>query len=126
MSVRQDPGLTCRDCHGALWTTGYAQLEGYRCRVGHTFTQKVLLSEQGRALEAAMWTAYTALEEHSAFVERMVARNERQGNVVTVSKLSQRAHDLQQRARLIKNVLALGPFTATADEADDIAMARGS
>ena len=120
-------GFTCPECHGALWTTGDAKLEGYRCRVGHTYTQNVLLSEQGRALEAAMWTAYTALEEHSVFVERMVARNERQGNVVTVSKLSQRAHDLQQRARLIKNVLALGPFTVNTDEGDDdVTMAHGS
>ena len=44
----------------------------------------------------------------------------------TVSKLSQRAHDLQQRARLIKIVLALGPFITNADEADDIAIERGS
>ena len=120
-------GFTCPECHGALWATSDARLEGFRCRVGHTFTHKILLAEQGRALEAAMWTAYTALEEHSVFVERMVARNERQGNVVTVSRLSERARDLQQRAKLIKHVLALGPFTAPADEGEvDVAIARES
>jgi len=113
-------GFTCPECHGALWETSDGQLAGYRCRVGHTFTQNALLAEQGRALEAAMWTAYTALEEHASFVERMVARNERQGNVVTVSRLAERQRDLEQRARLIKNVLALGPFAPTTEEGQDV------
>ena len=112
-------GYTCPECHGALWETADGRLVGYRCRVGHTFTQSVLLAEQGRALEAAMWTAYTALEEHTAFVQRMVARNERQGNLASVSRLSARVRDLERRARLIKNVLALGPFV-TADEVSGV------
>jgi two-component system chemotaxis response regulator CheB len=109
-------GFTCPECHGALWETSEGQLVAYRCRVGHTFTQNVLLAEQARALEAAMWTAYTALEEHAAFVQRMVARNERQGNVVSASRLAERRRDLEQRARLIKNVLALGPFAGVTDD----------
>lgn len=112
-------GFTCPECHGALWETDDGQLVGYRCRVGHTYTQSILLAEQGRSLEAAMWTAYTALEEHSAFVQRMVARNERQGNLATVSRLTDRVRDLDRRARLIKNVLALGPFATAADDASD-------
>ena len=115
----QASGFTCPECHGALWETSEGQLVGYRCRVGHTFTQNALLAEQARSLEAAMWTAYTALEEHASFVERMVARNQRQGNVVTVSRLTERQRDLEQRARLIKNVLALGPFAAVTDEGQD-------
>ncbi|MFL5560230.1 MAG: chemotaxis protein CheB [Gemmatimonadaceae bacterium] len=110
-------GFTCPECHGALWETTEGKLLGYRCRVGHTFTPNALLSEQGRALEAAMWTAYTALEEHASFVQRMVARNERQGNVVSVSRLAERARDLNERATLIKNVLARGPFSVV--PADD-------
>jgi two-component system, chemotaxis family, protein-glutamate methylesterase/glutaminase len=109
-------GFTCPECHGALWETGDGQLVRYRCRVGHTFTQNVLLAEQARGLEAAMWTAYTALEEHAAFVQRMVARNEQQGNVVTVSRLAGRARDLHERATLIKNVLARGPFTVATED----------
>lgn len=112
-------GYTCPECHGALWETDDGRLVGYRCRVGHTFTQSVLLAEQGRALEVALWTAYTALEEHAAFVQRMVARNERQGNLATVSRLTARVRDLERRARLIKNVLALGPFV-NADEPSDV------
>lgn len=120
-------GFTCPECHGALWETSEGQLVAYRCRVGHTFTQNVLLAEQARALEAAMWTAYRALEEHAAFVNRMVARNERQGNVVTASRLAERRRDLEQRARLIKNVLALGPFaTVTGDGEDALSVASGA
>jgi len=119
-------GFTCPECHGALWETDDGQLLGYRCRVGHTFTQNVLLAEQGRALEAAMWTAYTALEEHASFVQRMVARNERQGNVSLVPRLAERARDLHERAALIKKVLARGPFSvAPRDERDAIQAAGG-
>jgi two-component system, chemotaxis family, protein-glutamate methylesterase/glutaminase len=109
-------GFTCPECHGALWEASNGQLLAYRCRVGHTYTQNVLLAEQGRALEAAMWTAYTALEEHAAFVQRMVARNQQQGNVVTVSRLAERARDLHERAALIRNVLARGPFSVATEE----------
>lgn len=116
---QQASGFTCPECHGALWETEDGQFVGYRCRVGHTFTQSTLLAEQGRSLEAAMWTAYTALEEHSAFVQRMVARNERQGNLATVSRLNARARELERRARLIKNVLALGPFATSIDAVSD-------
>jgi two-component system chemotaxis response regulator CheB len=109
-------GFTCPECHGALWETADGRLVGYRCRVGHTFTQSGLLGGQGRALEAAMWTAYTALEEHVSFVHRLVARNEVQGNLVTVTRLNDRARDLEARARLIKNVLAVGPFAVATGE----------
>jgi two-component system chemotaxis response regulator CheB len=119
--VNTASGYTCPECHGALWETSDEKLLGYRCRVGHTFTQSALLGAQGRSLEAAMWTAYTALEEHSAFVHRMVARNERHGNLATVSRLIERKRDLEQRARLIKNVLALGPFSIGSEEGSDAA-----
>jgi two-component system chemotaxis response regulator CheB len=116
-------GFTCPECHGALWETADGRLVAYRCRVGHTFTQVALLSEQARALEAAMWTAYTALEEHAAFVHRIVARNQAQGNVVTVSRLNERARDLEQRARLIRNALALGPFAAATGDDQPVSAA---
>jgi two-component system chemotaxis response regulator CheB len=118
-------GFTCPECHGALWETTDDKLLGYRCRVGHTFTQNALLAEQGRALEAAMWTAYTALEEHASFVQRMVARNERQGNVVSVSRLAERARDLNERAALIKNALARGPFSVAPADDQTVAIASG-
>jgi two-component system chemotaxis response regulator CheB len=112
-------GFTCPECHGALWETRDGQLSGYRCRVGHTFTNHALLAEQSRSLEAAMWTAYTALEEHASFVRRLVARNEQRGNLFTVSRLSERARELDRRATLIKSVLALGPFAVVTDASDD-------
>ena len=91
-------GYTCPECHGALWETEDGRLVGYRCRVGHTFTQTALLAVQGRSLESAMWTAYTALEEHAAFVQRMVDRNQRQGNVLSMARLHDRVRDLRQVA----------------------------
>lgn len=117
-------GFTCPECHGALWETTDHPVIGYRCRVGHTFTPNSLLAERGRALEAAMWTAYTALEEHASFVRRLVARSERQGNVVSVSRLAERARDLTERATLIKTVLARGPFSVTPDD-QGVAIAGG-
>lgn len=64
-------GLTCPECHGALWAReGDAS---YRCRVGHAYSEGSLRAAQEDALEAALWTALRIVEERIALLQRMLA-----------------------------------------------------
>lgn len=112
-------GFTCPECHGALWEVVDGALVRYRCRVGHTYSPSALLGEHGRSLDAALWTALTALEEHKALQRRMIARSERSGNFLSAARLADRVRDLDARAALIRQVLALGPLAPDLVESGD-------
>ncbi|MBW3629763.1 MAG: hypothetical protein KY464_10750 [Gemmatimonadetes bacterium] len=46
-----------------LRQTEEARIVQFRCRVGHSFTLESLLTDRPAEVEAALWTALTALEE---------------------------------------------------------------
>lgn len=97
--------FTCPECHGALWETADGELVRYRCRVGHAFNPDSLVAEQSEALEAALWAALRALEEHAALCGRMAERAERRGSLTSTTLFRGRASDAEERARLIRRVL---------------------
>jgi two-component system, chemotaxis family, protein-glutamate methylesterase/glutaminase len=55
--------LTCPDCRGNIWAVPRGETVEYRCRVGHSFSPKSMLSEHFTAQEKAIWAAVVALEE---------------------------------------------------------------
>jgi two-component system chemotaxis response regulator CheB len=103
-------GLTCPECHGALWEIKSADGVRYRCRVGHAFSEEVLDDTKGVSIEAALWTALTALEEHAALSWRMARRAEQQGHDERRRRYEAKAHLLEGRARLIARVLHETPL----------------
>jgi two-component system chemotaxis response regulator CheB len=66
-------GLTCPECHGSLWELKDGKSFRYECRVGHTYSPDALLSEQGDAVEAALWAAVNSLQEREATFRRLQA-----------------------------------------------------
>jgi two-component system chemotaxis response regulator CheB len=73
---KQPPSVyTCPECHGTLFEVRDTEaIPHYRCRVGHGFTTETLMVGQADVLEAALWTALRALEEHTSLARRMAAR----------------------------------------------------
>lgn len=63
-------GLTCPECHGALWEVRGAAPMRFRCHTGHAFTAASLNAEQDRAVEEAIWSAVRALHEKEALLLR--------------------------------------------------------
>jgi two-component system chemotaxis response regulator CheB len=114
---------TCPECHGNLWEIPEGTLARYRCRVGHSFTEDSLFHEKGEALEAALWMALDALEEQASLTQRMAERAGEFGNGRREKVLQDRVQHLEDRARLVREVLLSGlpkPLaaeTAGADEA---------
>lgn len=109
-------GYTCPECHGALWEIQEGELVRFRCRVGHAYSVETLLSEQGTAMEAALWTALRALEERAALSKGMAERMERRGQ----HRLAARYHDDEAetlaRAEVIRRVLVEGGTAGDAEQ----------
>ena len=103
-------GLTCPECHGGIFelTLESGGAPQYRCRVGHAFSAETLFAEQKSSLEVALWTAVRALEESAELARRMRARARARTNARAEEIYAREAHAYDDRARIIRDVLAVG------------------
>jgi two-component system, chemotaxis family, protein-glutamate methylesterase/glutaminase len=100
--------MSCPECHGVLWEHRDVDVLAFRCRVGHAFTEEALLAIQAEQLEAALWTALRALEEHSALSRRLAARAAHRGHSHSASTFTEHAMDAEHHASTIRSVLSTG------------------
>jgi two-component system chemotaxis response regulator CheB len=64
--------LTCPDCRGTIWKIARGNGHEYRCRVGHSFSPKSMLSEHFAAQEKLIWSTIVALEEGADLAKELV------------------------------------------------------
>jgi two-component system chemotaxis response regulator CheB len=100
--------MSCPECHGVLWEVKDEGLVKFRCRVGHAYSDEALLAHQSENLEAALWTALRALEEHSALARRLSARAHNRGHARSASAFTEQAMDAEHHASVIRSVLESG------------------
>ena len=100
--------MSCPECHGVLWEVKEGELVNFRCRVGHAYSAEALLVHQSENLEAALWTALRALEEHSALSRRLAVRANTKGHAHSASAFTEQAMDAEHHASVIRNVLNSG------------------
>lgn len=98
-------GYTCPECRGSLWEIEEAGLVRYRCRVGHGYTEAGLVAFKGRAVEDALWTALTALEESAAIAARVADRASEAGRDRSAAQFRERAERLERRGAVLRDVL---------------------
>jgi two-component system, chemotaxis family, protein-glutamate methylesterase/glutaminase len=104
--------LTCPECGGPLWDESHGGAPGYRCRVGHVYSEDALVEAQGASVEAALWTAVEVLEERAELLRRVAGRR---GDLPrTRRRLEDGAADALRRARLIRRALGSAPEGADA------------
>jgi two-component system, chemotaxis family, protein-glutamate methylesterase/glutaminase len=101
-------GYSCPECHGSLWEVVEGNLVRFRCRVGHAYSMETLLAEQGASMDAALWTAYRALEERAALTERMAERMRERGQLMLYQRYQEQTAEARARAELIRGVLMMG------------------
>jgi two-component system chemotaxis response regulator CheB len=106
--------MACPECHGVLWEVKDEELVRFRCRVGHTYSDEALLVHQAERLEAALWTALRALEEHSALAKRLASRASDRGHVHSASVFTEQFMDAEHHASVIRDVLQEGIRAGTA------------
>ena len=99
--------LTCPECGGPLWDAAQGDVPGYRCRVGHVYSEEALVEAQSTSVEAALWMAVEVLEERAELLRRVARRRE------DLPRARERLHegsaDALRRARLIRRALVAPP-----------------
>lgn len=98
-------GLTCPDCGGSLWEIKDGTMLRYRCHVGHQFSSEALDAAQRNGVEAALWTAVRALEEHSDLRLRMSKRAHTSGLGIMAKGFAKTAQESHSQAQLIRDFL---------------------
>jgi len=103
--TRMDPqltDLTCPDCRGTIWEVTRANGKEYRCRVGHTFSPKSMLSEQFAAQEKALYNAIVTLEEGASLARRLAD----QFDLPVSERLRGEARERHTQAEAVRRILA--------------------
>ncbi len=117
----------CPECHGVLnqLTSGPDGLR-FRCRTGHAWTARSLLTRQDRSLQEALWVALRVLEER-AELSRRLAKGADGARPRSRQIFESRAQDAAHSAEVLRNLLtqvtdetdgrdATGPEAARSDE----------
>ena len=100
--------LTCPDCGGILWEMCDSKVLGYRCQIGHQFSEESLGVSQANSVETALWAAVRLLEERGALAARMATRAGEQGLRRSEQRFSEMETDASQTAAIIRNLIASG------------------
>ncbi|MBB4638214.1 chemotaxis protein CheB [Longimicrobium terrae] len=100
--------FACPECHGVLWEVQDGELTRFRCRVGHAYSMENLLAGQSAALDAALWTAYRALEERAALTARMADRMRDRSQPMLAVRYDEQTRETLERAEMIRRVLVTG------------------
>ncbi|GLC26763.1 chemotaxis protein CheB [Roseisolibacter agri] len=118
--------FTCPECSGSLWEIRDGRQVRFRCRVGHSYSEPALVHAKDEALEAAMWTAVTALEENASLSRRLAERFASGGRATAAHSFERRAQELEARARAVREVLEAVPPEPLDAAADAAAIAEAS
>jgi two-component system, chemotaxis family, protein-glutamate methylesterase/glutaminase len=97
-------GLTCPECGGAIWEHQEGEIVRFRCHVGHAYSPETMQTEQGRALEAALWSALRSLEEREDLFKRMARRGA--ASPETFARFQGKAAQVANHAEAIRRTIA--------------------
>lgn len=112
--------FTCPDCGGVLFETAENGIERFRCSVGHVYSADSLDEEQERALEGALWEAVRSLEDRAMMLRRLEAMAGERRQQSLQDGFGQRAADMLERSRTIRQVIERpGPGIDNDEEAAD-------
>ena len=77
----------------------------FRCRVGHAFGAKGLLTTQSESVDDALWPAFRALEENAALARRLAARARQRQRMNSAKLFEKRAKEAERQATVIRKAL---------------------
>jgi two-component system, chemotaxis family, protein-glutamate methylesterase/glutaminase len=110
--------LTCPECGGTLWEHPEGDLIRFKCHVGHAYSAESMQAEQGRSLEAALWSALRSLQEREDLFRRMARRTVTSPAIA--GRFEEKAREVEAHAQAIRRTLAdLGSSPVEADEASE-------
>jgi two-component system, chemotaxis family, protein-glutamate methylesterase/glutaminase len=97
--------LTCPECGGVLWETHQSHVLGYRCQIGHTFSEESLAVSHANSVETALWAAVRMLEERVALSARMASRAKEQGMSRSEQQFREMEEDASRTVAILRNLI---------------------
>jgi two-component system chemotaxis response regulator CheB len=101
-------GLTCPECHGALYSITNSRPTRYRCHTGHAYSTDVLRAAQAEALEQALFAALRAQEEQTILVRTMAEQAHASGDSIRAAQLRDRALGYGRDAEALRKMIGAG------------------
>ncbi|MCU1310590.1 MAG: CheB methylesterase [Candidatus Angelobacter sp.] len=98
-------GLTCPDCHGAIWEVREGKLVHFKCRVGHSYSPQSMADAHGESLERAMWTALKNLEENIALTRKLVEHSRKRNREKAVEVCKRQIQEKEKHALVLHALL---------------------
>jgi two-component system chemotaxis response regulator CheB len=97
--------LSCPECGGPLWQQEAANMERYRCRVGHAYSSDSLLSAEDEAIEASIWAAVRLLEQRANVLNTMAVKDRAANRKRMVEHHEGLARESRDHADVLRNLL---------------------
>ena len=97
--------FTCPECHGALWEIANGDMLRYRCHVGHAYSADAILAAQADEVERLLWSLLRSHQERAALAGRAAEAERLNGRAKLAQELEVRAHEYQQDAALVRELL---------------------
>jgi two-component system chemotaxis response regulator CheB len=97
--------FACPDCGGTLWESDEDGNLRFRCRTGHAYNVRTIMSAQHNALENALWTSLRILEERIDFFKRLARRAVERGDRVTSDRYTQQAEEHEREHDRLRQAL---------------------
>ncbi|WP_165958040.1 chemotaxis protein CheB [Segetibacter sp. 3557_3] len=98
----------CPDCGGGLWQMRHANVERYRCHVGHVYTEEILVQKQAESLESTLWVALRMMEERRNLLMSISSRESTNGFPQLSNTHKEKAEELEQHIVRLKELLFAG------------------
>jgi two-component system chemotaxis response regulator CheB len=93
---------TCPECGGAMKAFRVGQMIEYKCHVGHRLGLKSMISDKGRVVEKAVWTALSQSEELVELLELASPHVDRETAESLIEEINQRREDHTMLRRIVE------------------------
>ena len=78
--TRRPVALGCPECRGGMYEVRTGRAVHYVCHVGHSWSPRSFVAASDDAIEAALWTAISVMQEKIAILGELATQAERAGD----------------------------------------------
>jgi two-component system chemotaxis response regulator CheB len=110
-------GLGCPECGGGMKAVTSGNSVHYICHTGHSYSPETFLAARQEGVEAALWTALSAMQERAMVLGELAGQAARSGDEVSCRRHEQAAAEVARAADLLRRHLIDGDIgLASGDE----------
>lgn len=103
-SVGQRAAFSCPDCGGPLWRLATTPAR-FRCQIGHTYDERILLAAKTSEAVEALWIAVRTLDERARLLGGMARSNRQAARTLTADQYLFREEELRDASRTVRALI---------------------